>query len=602
MLINKVKFFNYVFICLLFVFILLNVKPKQISEYQQQYLYLISIAEFGKFDIDEKSIEFSRDHIYISDTKTLKEEYLYKSYRNSKFYNYHFFFNALTAAPFYHLLKISGIDIKKTFLARNGFLLALTLLLIINSSMRISHKILATSLFFVTPLVCYLSWPIQTFFVNGILSLSALCYLLKYRSFAYVISIFSTIQQPLLLPYSLYLLYENLKFKFKKNIYQLFILPIALIQPFFYLYHFGTPQILINNNVYSISFISIEKIFSFYFDLNQGLFIYYPLIFVSFFLIKKEHRKELLFLLIGFFISIFISGQSRWSPISEGIFRYTSLIIPILGISVFLITTKYKDKFILYFGFINLMCNFLIIAYITNLFTHNDNNLLSKLVLNNFPNLYNPVDEIFIKKNTENNFFPIIENNQIFKKNLISIYSNKGNIKKIFIIDKNGLLNNFNYQIAHLPRETNIELFKSIISNKKENKFYLQEYEINQIFREKKATENKVSYHISNEEIIYRDKHMFIPVKIKNINNLNTYIIKEPKVIKFDICTNNKIVKKYEPLSYPSLNLLLTGNESKKFYIKYPKSKFEELKIKFGNDIIIKTIDDADCNDGKTLD
>ena len=184
-----------------------------------------------------------------------------------------------------------------------------------------------------------------------------------------------------------------------------------------------------------------------------------------------------------------------------------------------------------------------------------------------------------IIKNTENNYFPII-NNPIFKS--VLEFENVFELLNDELAKYLTIYNNIRKEITPLIIKKNNLSNEILIEEEKKNKLIKEElkYLINKLNLEK----NKYDELIKQKEFIIKDEINLNKIKMENIihkkienimNNINKYYKKYDISRKLEIKNNNPSLVRLEVIEIV-INILL--NEKKIFVNKYPK-EYKELII-----------------------
>ena len=370
--------------------------------------------------------------------------------KSGKYYSYHFWMYSLLVVPIKVILKTLNIDQLRCFQIFNSiiFLISIwyTYLKLKTSEI---NKMLIISLLIFNPIIYYLVWTHTEVFSFSFVCISLTAYVnRKYEKAIFMLSIAAMQNQPIIFLGGLYFIdYFINKYLSDRKIHvrEYFIEGIKkgccfipfFIPIIFYYMNYGTISLIASNGYVKSNGI-LKKIHSLFFDINQGMFLFIPIIVIAYlFLIAKgvleKNKNSILNIITIILIMIICSLQVNWNPGEAGIMRYNTWIIPIMIYFIIinkdvLLNIKYRDVFnkIL---FISSIFTFIVIVN-TGIFKYKysyiEFNPLSKVILNNYPSMYNPQEEIFAERAlgredyTENDF-PIIYTD------------NNGNVKKVLM-------------------------------------------------------------------------------------------------------------------------------------------------------------------------
>ncbi len=333
----------------------------------------------------------------------------YKSEFNGNWYSYHFWMYSAFCVPARFILEHLEADIRVTGLMTNLFLIfwGMWLILRMNQYSQGQRIVLALLLAF-SPALFYVDW-IHTEVFSGVLVFMAVVYYSIQRKYLalFLFSIAAT-QNPTLFIPALFvfieLLYKNgIKWKV---LLLLFVCSFWIVIPAgFYKLHFGVASIIGDSGVLSWDVVSIRRLWGFFFDLNQGLILGIPLLFLLLLgfliydLVKKQAFKPYLFLVSILLMSLFFMQMTIWNDGNAVIKRYAVWCASIIIVVFFLRILKLKKQW-----FYIISC-VVIITQVVAIFSqqsfykpywHGSHfNKLARYVMNNYPDFYNPEPIIF---------------------------------------------------------------------------------------------------------------------------------------------------------------------------------------------------------------
>lgn len=277
---------------------------------------------------------------------------------------------------------------------------------------------------YLSPLIYFIIWPGPDIFYTALLLLSIfLFFKAKFFLSALVVALASWHSQPLAIISLAAIVYyfithTNLLLNHEHQIIirsrillgSAFLILITLV-PYFYNYLiFGmlTPWTEFKDgwtqiNSFGLQNISLKKLFEQFFDLNIGLFWYFPIAFLVgiFYLIKSIiSDKRFLFIPILILITAFFyQTNPAWNYGTAGFgpSRHIIFVIPFL---IYLFIKHLKHSFISLLVIILFILAQSYILYFNGLLSPNllnslEHSPIAKFVIENYPNLYNPTPEIF---------------------------------------------------------------------------------------------------------------------------------------------------------------------------------------------------------------
>ncbi|MBU2592622.1 YfhO family protein [Patescibacteria group bacterium] len=386
------------------------------------------------FSMSQSLINHFSADLTPADEKILLEEYGFDSNApgrdwyftavNGKRYSPHFWLYPLTLVPARTFLRLLHLDEVKCFQLTNVFFLVLSLLAIAawqrHSTAKKTWLILLLSL---SPVFWYLFWTGPEVFMAALVVLSLLSLDSKHLLRAILFSALAATQNPSLIFLVLYycllfltdLLFSAFKegkkaFSFRRLFFATLISLISLLPFVYYYLSFGSFHLLTKTGAAGWDYISLKRVSEFYFDLNFGLFIYFPslLILLAVALstnvskIKKNWRYWLIIpvILLANLISV---STANWNSGTAGFgpLRYSVWVLPVLiFLTVSLLPvekiTKVKTVIILTFVFFSQTAIFMANGgFNADPYAFVKHNFLAEKVLEIKPSWYHPSFEIF---------------------------------------------------------------------------------------------------------------------------------------------------------------------------------------------------------------
>lgn len=356
------------------------------------------------------------------------------SARGEGAFSYHFWGYSLLCAPLVAILSLLHINPVEAFKITNLLLILLMFYWILfrNNAMEDKNKIFLTLLLYFSPLWFYYKWTHPEVFTFTLLMIGLIDYYNKRVKSAVLFTALASVQNPAaaLVPFLIIigelinLVKDFSKTKLNKFIITGLISLIVFIPFIFYYYYFGTFS-LIGKYATDLHTISLAKILSLFFDLNFGLIIYVPVIFgLIIYSVIKRNIYAIISLITVVLFAVIDSAQLNWNPGIMLIHRYSYWMIPVLLFGC-LYSFKYikdKTKIILVVLSAIILLPWLIHIKTGHAWNHCEFQPVAKFVLNTFPALYNPQEEVFADRTLKeevnfNNKLPLTYyyNNQALK-------------------------------------------------------------------------------------------------------------------------------------------------------------------------------------------
>lgn len=400
------------------------------------------------------------DEEYCNDAKYAMNGY-YKD-KFGDFYSYHFSFLSLVNAPVLFLTNyLDKTPTKSFYLTNTAFFLVAVFFIIFMLKESILYRL--SLLFFLSgqTTFLYLKWP-HPEAITISLSIIALCLIKIDKSLlASIVFAFASLQYPPLgLVAAVVLFYGIIVdvisaspkkvtdiIRDKKKILKYIGFStvsgiIVLIPSAFYFYHYGVLSIIASSAV-DVKLISIQRLISLYYDLNQGAILLYPAILIltpiftliAMFNIKsKSNITILLFVALSIISSIPSLTTLNWNAGSTNVMRYAFWVsVPLVFAFVeFLFNIKNKKIFISV-AVISILIQVLVYAiqykgkyFSPNYITYSP---IAKLAFSHIPTIYNPIPEIFLERAFEKDGATVA----LFYTKGYPAFSYNGKIMKILV-------------------------------------------------------------------------------------------------------------------------------------------------------------------------
>lgn len=313
-----------------------------------------------------------------------------------------------------------------------------------NNAMSYKSKVFLTTLLYFSPLWFYYKWTHPEVYTFTFLMIGLIDYYNKRKASAIFFTAMSSLQNPAAAIVPFFMMIKEIVVlckNFSKTALYKFIsyglISLTVFIPYmFYYYHFNTFS-LIGKYATDIHSISFAKIFSLFFDLNFGLIIYAPVIFLlAIYGTIKKDKLAISSLFIVILFAVIDAAQLNWNPGIQLIHRYSYWMIPVLLFGSFNIIKQFTDKTKCIILIINAILILPWFIYTTT--SHAVSQVrfqpVAKTVLNTFPQLYNPQEEIFAERafgeegvlgDKENLPISYYENDKILKSLHYDIEKNK---------------------------------------------------------------------------------------------------------------------------------------------------------------------------------
>lgn len=416
-----------------------------------------------------------------------------------KWYSYHFWAYSLINTPIYSVM--SEIKPIHSFFITNSVLIIITCaFLIFYTPFHPLISILSAICFCFSAPFWYVNWSHPEVYTMTFLCIGLILYLNKNYLFGlFFISIACLQNQPLSI--FLALLSLHALFKLPRTILNFIkiglVSGVFLLAPLFYYFHFKTTNLIKDVGFLDYKYITMNRIFGFYFDFNLGIILAIPLILLTSIYLYFEQIRQcatlkkfsllLLTPLALLIISITVSTMGNWNHGMSIINRYGTWVSIIIMIPVFYLISKksYKISIITFILFSISQISTCIYHQQFNEYDYAGlyNRPLAKWFYRNAEKFYNPDPHIFAMRLRPFSNFDEFNSPYIFfykrQPKKILVHRNKIDDLKTLGIDDNTLniikqKISYNYDWGYIDTEdfkttlTNEELFK-IINDRKIN-------------------------------------------------------------------------------------------------------------------------------------
>jgi hypothetical protein len=461
------------------------------------------------FDLNDKNIPFKYDLNGFFHAK------------NNKYYSYHFFTYSLLCVPAKAVCMFFNYPTLYAFPLTNAVFVCIVIILLLFYFTQNKYVNIAAAICFsFGSNYWYLGWEHTEIFTTSLVAISLILFFRKRWLLSLLFVALATSQnQPLLLLSVAMglLIWREYHFKLEYLWRLLVIGLVAIVPSIFYYYHYETTNLIKDSGKYLDSnYITLNRVFGFYFDLNQGMLLAIPLvliIYISLMLHKivrsiklKQIDFDLVFPLVMLIITFIIASMMSWNPAQAIVHRYTTWMGAILFIHCFYLIANINSKvLILILSFLTVILQTVTCFYFQKIntvdFEQCYHNPIAKLVLKKYPNYYNPDPVIFQIRTAHNyNELPVyvyFDSDKNIKKVMVkktSIDSLKayGMTKKL---RKRLLKYNDQYGWIYLKEEdhkylkTAIDIYENIYKQQR-IRFYAEE--IKRETQWKKVTEDRI--------------------------------------------------------------------------------------------------------------
>ena len=386
--------------------------------------------------------------------------------RDGCYRSYHFWAYSLCSLPFRYICEFFGIEPVYSFGLLHAFLLSMAILTICRSDrFRFWERIgLAVGLLLICTLF-YFDWIHPELFSTTFLAMAIIRFLDQKTPSALLFAAIASLQnQPIALALPIFYLAHGLQSPDQRPVFLRLLFPFTcwkswlltmlaalfvLLPSIYYLIYYGHPNPIAALGGLSSRWITLSRLFSLWFDINQGIIVGYPGLIAGVLILlplgcligKKKTLLDLgdaaLLLILSLVISIPCLTQGNWNAGCAMMTRYGLWIgIPLLFIFALLLRrVKYPANLAILLPV--LLLQFWVPSYTgypARTF-YLKLNPLSVWVINRFPQLYNPDPEIFAER--------VFWEENVTRRRNVFIWKSHGHVKKI--LSKNNPLDASNF-------------------------------------------------------------------------------------------------------------------------------------------------------------
>jgi len=460
---NKTRYMIKIFFSLISIAILVAMfvaKPKRYGDGQEYFLMTESLFNHGSPDLQEEDIN-TLEELKTRFNLRYNLDTGYFIAKDNHLYCYHFWAYPLFCLPAKFFLHILQFNELKALQITNAMMYILSIFHIIYlSNLTNLQKMFFGLLVVFCPAFWYIHWTHPEIFSYSLVIMS-LAYMNdgKWHASILCAAIASTQNQPLLIWVAFLFGKASIGSKLKWNkILLLSVSALPAITPiFFYYTKFGVPSLL-SQEAANLNNISLLRVWEMFFDLNIGLMPYAPLMLLVFIAIVVQDLflKRQLSLPVQMFLVIFVmmllcSLTYNWNSGSSGPTRYLIWMLPLFFYVVISKIKLIEGKNVK--SFFSLILSFAVLTQALGVIYWGgfipldrigflQHSYLAKFVLNYFPSIYNPTEEIFIERTLQS------EGGE-FKFPIIFFY--KGKCKKALLTGNDG--NELFKKCGHIPNK-----------------------------------------------------------------------------------------------------------------------------------------------------
>lgn len=384
-------------------------EPSMVGDGEEYLGMTISFFNHLSPDLRDDDIKLNEDILRkncIPDDRRVPYYGYFESLDN-KYYSYHFWAYSLLNLPIFYILNYLDLNEMRSFQISNSILLVICLgSLIYFKNLSPQQRLWLFLLSSLNPILLYVKWPHPEVFCYAFLTLAIFSALDKNYRIAVLASSIASLQSTPVMFFTFILILFGWNDRARRSnelIWLTSISIVSIIPYIFYYAHYNTLNLIVHLGWADVSYISLDKVLSLFFDFNFGLFSYVPLLLlVSILLLmsgiaNRDFHTTSLWVTL-FLMAVLFSTQYLWNCGMMYIHRYAILMCPIMIMIVIYNMPRHPrmtSKLLLLLSIFSTMAIVTPLLYEYDLDNHHKFNDLSTAVLIYAPSLYAPLPEVF---------------------------------------------------------------------------------------------------------------------------------------------------------------------------------------------------------------
>jgi hypothetical protein len=424
-----------------------DIRKQDVQTFRERATKDYGWSVFPKGKIFDDCITFFANHKPLNDkydVKTFSDRYSTFFYRakNDKFYSYHFFSYSAFCMPVRVVCEWFNIPVLKTYTLTNALLVSVVcFLLLFWFTSNPLVNIMAALCFCFGSQYWYLGWEHTEIFSTCLVAIGMICFFKEKPFLSLLFIAIATSQTQALLILLLFVgvwFWRRHKFSWQFLLKSLPFGLLAIVPPLFYYYHFGVTSIIKEMGYLDSQYIGLGRLFSFYFDFNQGMILALPVILLSYLVlwmnevitcIRKRQLKPGVFLpLVCIIMTLIVSSMAYWNPGQTIVHRYTTWVGAIIFIHTFIMVAemendKYRTVLLNNFFVSQIFVCFYFSRLIEFDYEQLKHNPFASWVLKKYADFYNPDPAIFKMRTSQemdkDHVYAYFDEDKIVKKILV---------------------------------------------------------------------------------------------------------------------------------------------------------------------------------------
>jgi len=431
-----------------------DLRPEDASDVLKQF-------KISQNNFSEPFFECASNKECLNNTNIVNNHVYFES-QSGKYYSWHFFaYPLLNTMSYYLYQKIDKAPTVSFAFVNGAFLLLAIFLVITQLSENIIYKITIIIATLAPTSYSYLKWNHPESVTYSLIVISLILFKNRHYLSSSMILAISSLQNPPIAfaSFIIYLISSHQAIGFNRKlpskildlskdvkqhlIAGLIIASVILAPSVIYFINFDTSNLIVAHGYSDAKFISINRLYDFYFDLNQGmiLLIPYSMLFIIAGIVFKlrsknkllEIKTAVIFITLSIVTAIPCLTTINWNPGGADVLRYAYWNSVFIIFAFAEINKSLTSKKLVSLFFAGFICTQFMITIMNSKFQwfSRDSVQISTpaiFILENYPRLYNPTPEIIVERSIN---AEVGSSHSFLNKNPLLVIKNGDAVKQI---------------------------------------------------------------------------------------------------------------------------------------------------------------------------
>ncbi|WP_277966227.1 hypothetical protein [Pantoea trifolii] len=403
-----------------------DLRPEDASDVLKQF-------KITQNNFSDAYLECASNKECLKNTNAVKN-YNYFESKSGKYYSWHFFAYPLLNTMSYYLYQKIDKAPTVSFAFVNGVFMLLAIFLVITKlSENIIYKITIIIATLAPTSFSYLKWNHPESLTYSLIVISLILFKNRnYLSSSMILAISSLQNPPIAFAsFIIYLISShqaigfnrklpskifNLTRDVKQHLIAGLIIASVIVAPsIYYFINFNTSNLIVTHGFSDAKLISINRLYDFYFDFNQGMILLIPysmLLVIAGIVFKIRSKYKLLeiksaviFITLSIVTAIPCLTTTNWNPGGADVLRYAYWNSIFIIFAYAEINKSFKSKKLVSLFFAGFIFTQFVIIIMNNKLQWFSRDAVqistpAMFILENYPRLYNPTPEIIVERST----------------------------------------------------------------------------------------------------------------------------------------------------------------------------------------------------------